>query len=137
MEVVIVNGELCETSSKTWSGKCKDTDKCNKQCKDWEGAKNGACHQREAEFMCFCYTDCSSKGKTPSPSPAPSPPSDKPPTPPGDGQPPPPGGQPAPPPGCAKLDVHKLISEALTRYKIEVEKVVNFELPVDPSIILV
>ncbi|KAL8205232.1 hypothetical protein R6Q57_008783 [Mikania cordata] len=49
---------------------------------EWEGAKHGACHQRESKYMCFCYFDCD-------PSKNPGPPK----SPPGGGE----GG--APPPG--------------------------------------
>nr|GEY13424.1 ragweed homologue of Art v 1 precursor [Tanacetum cinerariifolium] len=89
-----VKGKVCEKPSKTWFGNCKDTNKCDKQCIDWEGAQHGACHQREAKYMCFCYfEDCKSSKK-------PNPPSPGKPTPPGGIQPTPPGGnQPTPPEG--------------------------------------
>lgn len=52
-----VDGALCEKPSLTWSGNCKNTQNCDKQCKEWEGAKHGACHKR-GNWKCFCYRDC-------------------------------------------------------------------------------
>nr|GFB97936.1 anther-specific protein SF18-like [Tanacetum cinerariifolium] len=77
-DITTVQGKICEKPSKTWFGTCKDTEKCDKRCIDWEGAKHGACHQREAKYMCFCYFDCDPK-KNPGPPPG------APPTPPGGG----------------------------------------------------
>ncbi|GJV79569.1 anther-specific protein SF18-like protein [Tanacetum coccineum] len=78
LEITTVQGKICEKPSKTWFGTCKDTEKCDKRCIDWEGAKHGACHQRESKYMCFCYFDCDPK-KNPGPPPG------APPTPPGGG----------------------------------------------------
>ncbi|KAK9056726.1 hypothetical protein SSX86_024089 [Deinandra increscens subsp. villosa] len=67
-EIAVVKGKICEKPSKTWFGNCKDADKCDKRCIDWEGAKHGSCHQRESKYMCFCYFDCDPK-KNPGPPP--------------------------------------------------------------------
>ncbi|CAI9294716.1 unnamed protein product [Lactuca saligna] len=100
-EITTVMGKLCEKPSKTWFGKCKDTQLCDKQCIEWEGAEHGACHQREAKYMCFCYSKCEAKASPTPPSTAP--PENGAPTPtfPGPpagegGQPPPAEGQPPP-----------------------------------------
>nr|CBK62693.1 ragweed homologue of Art v 1 precursor [Ambrosia artemisiifolia] len=94
-EIASVKGKLCEKPSLTWSGKCKvkQTDKCDKRCIEWEGAKHGACHKRDSKATCFCYFDCDpTKNPGPPPgapkgkAPAPSPPS-------GGGAPPPSGGE--------------------------------------------
>ncbi|XP_076917622.1 anther-specific protein SF18-like [Bidens hawaiensis] len=90
-EIAIVKGKICEKPSKTWFGECKDSEKCDKKCIEWEGAMHGACHEREAKYMCFCYFDCDPK-KNPGP-PAKTPPSAG-----GEGDAPPPG-IPAPPNG--------------------------------------
>ena len=81
-----MKGRVCEKPSKTWSGKCLDTKKCDQQCIEWEDAKHGACHQREAKYMCFCYYECRPKKKAPR-TPPPPPKEGKPPA--EDGQPPP------------------------------------------------
>ncbi|WOH13777.1 hypothetical protein DCAR_0933288 [Daucus carota subsp. sativus] len=52
-----VDGKVCEKPSLTWSGKCGNTQHCDKQCQDWEGAKHGACHSRGG-WKCFCYFEC-------------------------------------------------------------------------------
>lgn len=52
-----VDGKICEKPSLTWSGKCGNTQHCDKQCQSWEGAKHGACHSRGG-WKCFCYFDC-------------------------------------------------------------------------------
>ncbi|KAL5855862.1 hypothetical protein ACOSQ4_005664 [Xanthoceras sorbifolium] len=51
-----VEAQLCERASQTWTGDCKpnQTGRCDKQCKDWEHASHGACHQR-GSWKCFCY----------------------------------------------------------------------------------
>nr|AKF12278.1 Par h I precursor [Parthenium hysterophorus] len=96
-EIASVNGKVCEKPSKTWFGNCKDTEKCDKRCMEWEGAKHGACHQRESKYMCFCYFDCDPK-KNPGPPPgAPGTPG-TPPAPPGGGEGDAPPGGGAPPP---------------------------------------
>ncbi|KAI3968491.1 hypothetical protein MKX01_007801 [Papaver californicum] len=46
---------LCERVSQTWSGSCRNTQGCNRQCKNWEDAAHGACHTRNGKKMCFCY----------------------------------------------------------------------------------
>ncbi|KAI3983418.1 hypothetical protein MKX01_013485 [Papaver californicum] len=46
---------LCERASQTWSGTCRNTQNCDKQCKKWEDAAHGACHTRGGKKMCFCY----------------------------------------------------------------------------------
>ncbi|KAL8209188.1 hypothetical protein R6Q57_008600 [Mikania cordata] len=87
-DIMIVNAKLCEKPSRTWFGNCKDSEKCDKQCIEWEGAVHGSCHQRKAKYMCFCYSECRPKDKVPSPPGGkPSPPND---------------GQPAPPPSDSK-----------------------------------
>ncbi|XP_019051895.1 PREDICTED: defensin-like protein 1 [Nelumbo nucifera] len=50
--------KLCERRSKTWSGRCTKTQNCDKQCKDWEYAKHGACHGSWFNKKCYCYFDC-------------------------------------------------------------------------------
>ncbi|KAI3674992.1 hypothetical protein L2E82_51733 [Cichorium intybus] len=100
-EIMTVKGKVCEKPSKTWFGMCKDTNKCNKQCIEWEGTDHGACHQREAKYMCFCYTKCDANTPPTPPSTAPpgnGAPTPSPPGPPGGegGQPPPAKGQPPP-----------------------------------------
>ncbi|KVH92462.1 uncharacterized protein LOC112515704 [Cynara cardunculus var. scolymus] len=57
--------KICEEPSKTWFGKCLDTLKCDKQCIEWEGARHGACHERESKYMCFCYVSCDASDKRP------------------------------------------------------------------------
>ncbi|KAL1831534.1 hypothetical protein ACET3Z_001185 [Daucus carota] len=52
-----VDGALCEKPSLTWSGNCRNTQNCDKQCQSWEGAKHGACHKR-GNWKCFCYHAC-------------------------------------------------------------------------------
>ncbi|KVI10699.1 Gamma thionin [Cynara cardunculus var. scolymus] len=54
----ITIAKICEQPSKTWFGNCTDTQKCDKQCIEWEDARHGACRQRETKFMCFCYFSC-------------------------------------------------------------------------------
>ncbi|KAI3674990.1 hypothetical protein L2E82_51731 [Cichorium intybus] len=101
-EITTVKGKVCEKPSKTWFGKCKDTEKCDKQCIEWEGAEHGACHQREAKYMCFCYTKCDAKASPTPPSAAPpgnggeGGPGSPPPSEGGGGSPPAEGGQPPP-----------------------------------------
>ncbi|KAL4555632.1 hypothetical protein LXL04_038256 [Taraxacum kok-saghyz] len=100
-ETTTVKGKVCEKPSKTWFGTCKDTVKCDKQCIEWEGAEHGACHQREAKYMCFCYNKCGAKESPSPPSTAPpgnGAPTPNPPGPPGgEGRSPPPTeGQPPP-----------------------------------------
>ncbi|RZC89794.1 hypothetical protein C5167_035789 [Papaver somniferum] len=46
---------LCERASQTWSGSCRNTQGCDRQCKNWEDAAHGACHTRNGKKMCFCY----------------------------------------------------------------------------------
>nr|AKE49473.1 plant defensin 1.2-like protein PDF1.2-1 [Dimocarpus longan] len=46
---------LCSKRSKTWSGPCFITSRCDRQCKRWENAKHGACHRSGWGFACFCY----------------------------------------------------------------------------------
>nr|QKN84104.1 defensin-like protein 1 [Panax ginseng] len=55
--IIGVEGKLCEKASLTWSGKCGNTQNCDKQCQNWESAKHGACHKRPT-WKCFCYSDC-------------------------------------------------------------------------------
>ncbi|KAJ9561105.1 hypothetical protein OSB04_006265 [Centaurea solstitialis] len=98
-EFTTVKGRVCETPSKTWFGKCTDTKRCDEQCIEWEDAKHGACHERESQFMCYCYYDCGPKTK---PTPPP-PPGDKPP----EGRQPPPAE-----PGVSRVDA---TSSALSR----------------------
>ncbi|KAI3769740.1 hypothetical protein L6452_00853 [Arctium lappa] len=55
----LVKATLCERASQTWSGGCHNTGSCDNQCKSWEGALHGACHDRDHKKMCFCYfTSC-------------------------------------------------------------------------------
>ncbi|KAJ9561106.1 hypothetical protein OSB04_006266 [Centaurea solstitialis] len=104
-EFTTVKGKVCEKPSKTWSGKCKDTAKCDKQCIEWEDARHGACQRRESsKDLCYCYFDCKDKPPKTAPPPPPKggePPAGgppPPPPPPSGGEPPAEGGQPLPPP---------------------------------------
>ncbi|KAJ0010585.1 hypothetical protein Pint_34718 [Pistacia integerrima] len=58
MTMAEVQENLCEKASQTWSGYCGNTGKCNIQCKRWEDARSGACHQRGVTMKCFCYFNC-------------------------------------------------------------------------------
>ncbi|PIA52741.1 hypothetical protein AQUCO_01000541v1 [Aquilegia coerulea] len=55
---MMVEANECERRSKTWSGPCFNTGGCDDQCKNWEGAKHGACHAQGWGTACFCYFDC-------------------------------------------------------------------------------
>ncbi|KAJ0591260.1 putative knottin, scorpion toxin, defensin, plant, knottin, scorpion toxin-like superfamily [Helianthus annuus] len=66
-DFMTTKAKLCEKPSKTWYGECKDEVKCDKRCIEWEGAEHGSCHEREAKYMCFCYTQCRPKDKNPTP----------------------------------------------------------------------
>ncbi|KAJ4849902.1 hypothetical protein Tsubulata_037134 [Turnera subulata] len=57
-EMQMAEARLCQKRSKTWSGFCGSSSNCNRQCKDWEDAKNGACHWEFPGFACFCYFEC-------------------------------------------------------------------------------
>ncbi|XP_050234829.1 defensin-like protein 1 [Mercurialis annua] len=51
--------KVCEKRSKTWSGVCTLSSHCDNQCRKWEGADHGACHQRYwVTRACFCYFKC-------------------------------------------------------------------------------
>ncbi|KAL3644202.1 hypothetical protein CASFOL_012134 [Castilleja foliolosa] len=50
--------KICQKMSKTWSGPCSITSRCNNQCRKWEKAKQGACHWKGFGFACFCYFKC-------------------------------------------------------------------------------
>ncbi|KAL4581286.1 hypothetical protein LXL04_017497 [Taraxacum kok-saghyz] len=50
--------KLCQRRSKTWSGFCGDSKHCDQQCREWEGAKHGACHRDGLGRACFCYFNC-------------------------------------------------------------------------------
>ncbi|KAG7024858.1 Defensin-like protein 19, partial [Cucurbita argyrosperma subsp. argyrosperma] len=54
----VVEAKVCERRSKTWSGWCGNTSHCDRQCKNWEGAKHGACHAQFPGRACFCYFNC-------------------------------------------------------------------------------
>ncbi|KAK9184384.1 hypothetical protein WN943_024734 [Citrus x changshan-huyou] len=56
--MAMVEAKLCQKRSKTWSGFCGSSPNCDKQCKEWEDAKHGACHFDFRGFDCFCYFDC-------------------------------------------------------------------------------
>ncbi|XP_022842066.1 defensin-like protein 1 [Olea europaea var. sylvestris] len=57
-EVQIVEAKVCSRMSRTWSGMCLNTGNCDRQCRNWERAQNGACHRRGWGFACFCYHKC-------------------------------------------------------------------------------
>ncbi|XP_039170416.1 defensin-like protein 19 [Eucalyptus grandis] len=61
-EMAMVEGKLCERRSKTWSGFCGNSGNCDRQCKNWEGARSGACHAQSLGLACFCYFNCRSRG---------------------------------------------------------------------------
>ncbi|KAJ9551709.1 hypothetical protein OSB04_015754 [Centaurea solstitialis] len=50
--------KTCERRSKTWTGYCGDSKHCDQQCREWEGAKHGACHREGLGMACFCYFNC-------------------------------------------------------------------------------
>ncbi|KAK7821171.1 defensin-like protein 19 [Quercus suber] len=54
-EMLMVEGNLCERRSKTWTWFCGNSGHCNSQCRIWEGAQHGACHTQFPGFACFCY----------------------------------------------------------------------------------
>ncbi|KAF8020503.1 hypothetical protein BT93_G1043 [Corymbia citriodora subsp. variegata] len=54
----MVKAKTCERRSKTWSGFCGDSNHCDQQCKNWEGAQHGACHLSGLGRACFCYFKC-------------------------------------------------------------------------------
>ncbi|OMO74323.1 Knottin [Corchorus capsularis] len=56
--VPMAEAKLCSKRSKTWSGFCNSSANCNRQCREWEDAKHGACHFEFPGFACFCYFDC-------------------------------------------------------------------------------
>ncbi|KAL0553673.1 hypothetical protein IC582_007574 [Cucumis melo] len=53
-----VEAKLCQERSKTWSGYCAITSHCDRQCKNWEGAVRGACHDHVPGKACYCYYNC-------------------------------------------------------------------------------
>lgn len=53
-----VQAAICQRRSQTWSGWCGSSDNCNRQCINWEGARNGACHKQGWGRACFCYFNC-------------------------------------------------------------------------------
>ncbi|XP_030950544.1 defensin-like protein 19 isoform X1 [Quercus lobata] len=57
-EMLMVEGNVCERQSKTWTGFCGNSGHCNSQCRIWEGAQHGACHAQFPGFACFCYFTC-------------------------------------------------------------------------------
>ncbi|KAL5788674.1 hypothetical protein ACOSP7_005623 [Xanthoceras sorbifolium] len=57
-EMMAMEAKVCEKASQTWSGKCGETTHCDKQCKEWEDARHGACHKRGNHWKCFCYFNC-------------------------------------------------------------------------------
>ncbi|CAA2957929.1 defensin 1 [Olea europaea subsp. europaea] len=56
--MLMAEAKICSRPSKTWTGPCIKTENCNKQCKNWEEARNGACHRSGIGFACFCYFKC-------------------------------------------------------------------------------
>ena len=57
-EMLMVEGNVCERRSKTWTEFCGNSGHCNCQCRIWEGAQHGACHAQFPGFACFCYFTC-------------------------------------------------------------------------------
>ncbi|OWM80857.1 defensin-like protein 1 [Punica granatum] len=57
-EMPMAEAKVCQKRSKTWSGVCLNTGNCNRQCRNWEGARSGACHRQGFGFACFCYFKC-------------------------------------------------------------------------------
>ncbi|XP_034674221.1 defensin-like protein 1 [Vitis riparia] len=57
-EMVMLEAKVCQRPSKTWSGFCGSLKNCDRQCKNWEGAKHGACHAKFQGVACFCYFNC-------------------------------------------------------------------------------
>ncbi|XP_071699883.1 major pollen allergen Art v 1-like [Rutidosis leptorrhynchoides] len=90
----IAEAKLCETHSKTYSGKC-DNKECDKKCIEWEKQEHGACHKVEGKNTCFCYSECSKTPPTKDKKPAPPDALKPPPT--DGGSPPADGGSPPPP----------------------------------------
>eukprot|EP00261_Vitis_vinifera_P029964 XP_010664712.1 PREDICTED: defensin-like protein 19 [Vitis vinifera] len=56
--MVMLEAKVCQRPSKTWSGFCGSSKNCDRQCKNWEGAKHGACHAKFPGVACFCYFNC-------------------------------------------------------------------------------
>ncbi|XVF36069.1 hypothetical protein REPUB_Repub19eG0026500 [Reevesia pubescens] len=57
----LVEAQICQRRSTTWSGFCGSSLLCNRQCRNLEGALNGARHSQFLGFACFCYVRFSSK----------------------------------------------------------------------------
>ncbi|XWS14547.1 hypothetical protein CRYUN_Cryun35bG0019300 [Craigia yunnanensis] len=51
----LVEAQIYQRRSTTWSGFCGNSHHCNRQCRNWEGALHGACHRQFLGFACFCY----------------------------------------------------------------------------------
>ncbi|KAI3786330.1 hypothetical protein L1987_39931 [Smallanthus sonchifolius] len=60
-----IRPKLCESLSKTHSGKC-DNKKCDSKCRE-EKAVRGDCQKREGKYSCFCSFKCSPPPPTPTP----------------------------------------------------------------------
>ncbi|CAN6999792.1 unnamed protein product [Brassica rapa subsp. trilocularis] len=54
----VVEAEVCQRYSGSWSGICLSSSNCNTQCIEREHAKYGACHSDDNGLACFCYFDC-------------------------------------------------------------------------------
>ncbi|KAG2240141.1 hypothetical protein Bca52824_091023 [Brassica carinata] len=54
----VVEAEVCQRYSGSWSGICFSSSNCNTQCIEREHAKYGGCHSDDNGLACFCYFDC-------------------------------------------------------------------------------
>ncbi|VVA95397.1 unnamed protein product [Arabis nemorensis] len=50
--------KYCEKPSGTWSGAYGNTNACNNQCINLEGARHGSCNYIFPYFRCICYFQC-------------------------------------------------------------------------------
>ncbi|KAK8580011.1 hypothetical protein V6N13_143152 [Hibiscus sabdariffa] len=54
----MVEARLCERRSQTSIGFCVSNLLCDTQCRNMEGALNGACLRQTLGLACFCYVRC-------------------------------------------------------------------------------
>ncbi|KAK8692000.1 hypothetical protein V6N13_075485 [Hibiscus sabdariffa] len=54
----MVEAQLCERRSQTSIGFCVSNLLCDQQCRNMEGALNGACLRQTLGLACFCYVRC-------------------------------------------------------------------------------
>ncbi|WRX29801.1 hypothetical protein QQP08_022288 [Theobroma cacao] len=56
--MLLVEAQICQRRSLTWSGFCGNSGNCDLRCRNSEGALQGACHRQFLGFACFCYFRC-------------------------------------------------------------------------------